>query len=240
MLGHQRTPPLRRPGLRAFSGTVLFTSRGLAEYRAMFTLDDAELTGSLLDCCAGAASLVAEASARRGRAVAVDPFYAQGTAIVREAIRDSLRGGQQLIEDHEEQFVWDWYGDRATRDSMRAEAAAVFLEDLSGAPQRYVAAELPRLPFADGAFDLAVCSHLLFTWARRLDRAWHLEALRELARVAREVRVFPLVRAGDGSPTPFLTELLDELGGLGLTAEVVGVEYEFQRGGNQMIRLLPS
>ena len=35
---------------------------------------------------------------------------------------------------------------------------------------------------ADGSFDLAVCSHLLFTWANVFDMAWHEAALREMAR----------------------------------------------------------
>ena len=39
-------------------------------------------------------------------------------------------------------------------------------------------------------------SHLLFSYADRLDRAFHVASLRELARVGREVRVFPLVPMG--------------------------------------------
>jgi len=39
-----------------------------------------------------------------------------------------------------------------------------FLADYraGGREGRYMAATLPHLPFADGAFDLALCSHLLF------------------------------------------------------------------------------
>lgn len=214
---------------------MLVTSRSLAEYRAMFSLTEADLTGRLLDCCAGAASLVAEANELGGRAVAADPVFAQGADEVAAAVRDSLQGGQQLIDDHEDQFVWDWYGDRARRDALRAEAAERFLHDVRRFPQRYVAAELPRLPFADKAFDVALCSHLLFTWARRWDETWHRTALCELARVATEARVFPLVRAGDGSPTPFLASLVDSLRREGFSVEIRRVAYEFQRGGNEML-----
>lgn len=214
---------------------MLITSRGLAEYRAMFSLTEADLAGRVLDCCAGAASLVAEANARGGQAVAADPVFALGLDRVADAVQASSSGGQQLVDDHGDQFVWHWYGDRGRRDRMRTEAAEVFLDDARRHPGRYLAAELPRLPFATGSVDLALCSHLLFTWARRFDRAWHRAALVELARVATQVRVFPLVRAGDGSPTPFLDDLLDDLRGAGLTPRVQQVEYEFQRGGNQML-----
>ncbi|MFZ0160377.1 MAG: hypothetical protein WAL50_15230 [Kineosporiaceae bacterium] len=214
---------------------MLVTSRSLAEYRAMFSLTDADLTGRLLDCCAGAASLVAEVSAAGGHAVAADPVFARGPAQVEAAVRESLAGGQQLVDDHEAQFVWDWYGTRQHRDDLRAVAAERFLADCRTHPSRYLAAELPRLPFADRGFDLAVCSHLLFTWARRFDETWHRAALTELARVAAEVRVFPLVQAGDGAATPFLGALVRDLGADGHRVEIRPVTYEFQRGGNQML-----
>ena len=52
---------------------------------------------------------------------------------------------------------------------------------------------LPRLPFFDGAFDLVLCAHLLFIYARRFDFAWHLAACQELVRVsAGEVRLHPV------------------------------------------------
>jgi hypothetical protein len=56
---------------------VLITSRSAAEYRAMFDLTPEDLTGSVLDCCAGGSSFAAETG---GRVVAVDPAYALGHA----------------------------------------------------------------------------------------------------------------------------------------------------------------
>jgi len=71
-----------------------------------------------------------------------------------------------------------------------------------------VAAALPTLPFPDRSFDLVLSSHLLFSYTDRLDVAFHLAALLELARVSRgQVRVFPLVDY-NGHPQP---TLLDQL-----------------------------
>ena len=103
-------------------------------------------------------------------------------------------------------------------------------------PDHYVAAALPRLPFADGSFDLALCSHLLFTWANVFDAAWHEAAIREMARVAAEVRVFPLVHQGSGEPVEFLDALRDRLAAdAGLVTRVEKVPYAFQLGGDQML-----
>ena len=45
--------------------------------------------------------------------------------------------------------------------------------------------------FADREFDLALCSHLLFLYSEQLTADFHLASIRELCRVAGEVRVFP-------------------------------------------------
>jgi hypothetical protein len=81
---------------------------------------------------------------------------------------------------------------------------------------------------------------LLFTWADRLGLDWHRAALVELARVAREVRVFPTVMQGPGDPVPFWDTLLDDLARTGLRSELRHVPYEFQVGANQMLVVRPG
>lgn len=49
-----------------------------------------------------------------------------------------------------------------------------------------------------GKFDIALSSHFLFFYSAQLSAEFHLQALREMLRVAREVRVFPLL-ALDGA-----------------------------------------
>jgi hypothetical protein len=92
------------------------------------------------------------------------------------------------------------------------------------------------LPFADGAFDLALCSHLLFLYSAQFDEAFHRASIRELCRVAAEVRIFPLL-ALDGSRSPFVEAGEAEARAAGVDAAIERVAYEFQRGGNEMLRL---
>ena len=99
---------------------------------------------------------------------------------------------------------------------------------------RYVAAALPRLPFADNSFSLAVVSHLLFVFADRLDRAFHLAAIVELVRVTRgEVRVFPLIDP-ETIRYPALDQLRKELDAAGIASEVRRVDYIVQPGGGEL------
>ena len=131
-------------------------------------------------------------------------MYQQDPAEIRGLVAGSLDGALQQIDDNQDRFCWRWYGTPENRAAMRAEAAEAFFADRARHPGRYIAGVLPALPFADGAFDLALSSCLLFTWVSRVDEAWHRAALVELARVAAEVRVYPLVAAGAGEPVPFL------------------------------------
>ena len=137
-----------------------------------------------------------------------------------------------------ERYCWDHFAD--VDDLVRTRLAAMerFLADYPGpgAGARYVAAALPRLPFADGAFDLALVSHLLFTYSEHLGAEGHRAAIVELMRVAREVRIYPLVTLA-GEPSPHLEPCMALAEAGGWSAERVAVDYAFQEGAGQMLRL---
>jgi SAM-dependent methyltransferase len=211
---------------------MLITSRSATEYRAMFGLAAPDGAASILDCCAGGSSFAAETG---GRVVAMDPAYALPHADLAVQVRASLGDTNQIIDANSGHFDWTWYGDPARRTRLRVAAARSFLADLRARPGRYLAGALPRLPLAPASFDLVLCSHLLFTWSDRLDADWHRRALAELVRVAREVRVFPLVVQGTGAPVPFLPQLRAGLAAAGHRSRVATVPYRFQRGADQML-----
>jgi len=214
---------------------MLVSSRSYDEYVAMFGLSAEDLSRRVLDCSAGAASFVTVAASRGCRSVAVDPAYAVSREELADAVRADLDRGTAIAHEYPDRFVWDWYGSVQERERMRKAAAAQFLAGVAAPRGRYVAAELPRLPFKDGTFDLALCSHLLFTWADVLGLEWHLAAVSELARVAREVRIFPTVMQGAGEPVPFWDELLVALAGRRLRTQERRVDYRFQRTANRML-----
>ena len=202
----------------------------------MFSLQPEDLSGTVLDCSAGAASFVSVARANGTAAYAVDPAYALSKEDLARAVRDDLQRGSRIAEDHPDRFDWGWFGGRDERDRMRRVAGARFLTTLTTSPGVFVAGELPRLPFRDTSFDLVLCSHLLFTWADVLGLDWHLAAILDLARLTRgEVRMFPTVMQGRGDPVPFWGELMSALTDHGLVAEERQVPYRFQVTGDRML-----
>lgn len=213
--------------------------RSFDEYCRMFALTEAELRRPIVGCGDGPASFNADATRRGGRVVSCDPIYQFDKRQIRDRIAATSDDILEQTRRSAEEFVWGG-AIRSVEElgEVRWSAMRAFLDDYEAgkAEGRYVAAELPRLPFGDGEFDLALCSHFLFLYSSQLGEDFHLAALLEMLRVASEARVFPLV-ALDGSPSPFVDSCVRELRAAGHRVEIVPVEYEFQRGANQMMKV---
>jgi SAM-dependent methyltransferase len=218
--------------------------RSLHEYRAMFSLRDEDLQLNILGCGDGPASFNAHWSALGGRVVSVDPIYAFSYDQILWRVEETYSTVVEQTRSNAHRFVWREecvmrFKDADHLGAVRLRVAETFLDDYfeSGRKQgRYIAARLPQLPFADGTFDLGLCSHLLFLYSEQLGFDFHLASLREMARVCREVRVFPLLDL-EGRPSPHLEECVRALRGGGLAVEVERVHYEFLRGANEMLRV---
>ncbi len=102
---------------------------------------------------------------------------------------------------------------------------------------RYVTAELPELPFASASFEIALCSHFLFFYSDSYSLEFHKKAVDELCRVAGEVRIFPILTY-NAEPCPIVAPTVDHLKKAGRNVSIEKVPYEFQRGGNMMLRII--
>ncbi len=204
----------------------------------MFALSRADLATSILGCADGPASFNAEQFERGGRVVSVDPLYRFRAVEIAARIEATKATIIEQTRANLDSYAWNRFRTVEALENARLSAMERFIEDFSSSSRsgHYVAAQLPGLPFADGAFDLAVCSHFLFLYSEQHDRRFHLLALAELCRVASEVRVFPLLSL-DGSVSCHLEPTLAALRRGGMSARVEQVAYEFQRDGNRMLRV---
>ena len=212
--------------------------RSFDEYRRMFSLTGAELRQRIVGCGDGPASFNAEATRRGGAVTSVDPLYQCTKADIRDRIATTHDEVLEQTRRNAEAFVWDSIRSVAELGEVRLGAMQDFLEDYDrGRTEgRYVNAALPVLPFADASFDLALCSHFLFLYSEQLGETFHVSAVREMCRVASEVRVFPLL-ALDGGRSPHVDHCVDDLLGTGFDVIIERVPYEFQRGGDHMMRI---
>ena len=217
---------------------VIPWGRTFAEYQGMFDLSPADLCRRILGCGDGPASFNAELTALGGEVVSIDPMYAFSGAVIARRVEETFDVVMDQVRRNPDDFVWTHVPSIEELGRRRMGAMRRFIRDYPAGTDRgrYVDASLPELPFADGSFELGLSSHFLFLYSEQFDLAFHLDALREMLRAAEEVRVFPLLQVG-GAPSPHLQAAIEAMRSEGVAAAVEPVPYEFQRGGNRMLRL---
>ncbi len=214
--------------------------RSFNEYVRMFDLSEVDLKKRILGCGDGPAGFNAMLSHAGGSVVSFDPIYVFNTAQIRKRVSDTYDAVIKQIRLNQADYLWDTITSVEDLGCTRMSAMDSFLADFETGKieGRYVAGELPSLPFQNESFDLALSSHFLFLYSDHLTAEFHLQALQEMLRVAKEVRVFPILTL-DGKLSQYLDLVIADIKRQGYSAELKSVAYEFQRGGNQMLVIKP-
>lgn len=218
-------------------GKVPPWGRNAAEYEAFFDLGDVGPSARVLDCGSGPASFTAEWSARGRFVVAADPVYRRrghDIAADFEAVAGRMLEGTRQAYDR---FVWDHYKSPEALVEERRNSLRKFVTDFDDQKRagRYVAARLPELPFPTNCFDLVLCAHMLFLYSEEFTLEMHVASLKEMLRVGREVRVFPLLDM-QGRRSDHLDAVMQALS-TSAKVEIVRVPFEFRRGDSWMLRV---
>lgn len=207
----------------------------------MFDLAETDLKLPILGCGDGPAGFNSVLTKRGGTIISVDPIYAFDAAQIRTRISETYEAVMAQMRENQDDYVWDAISLVEELGCVRMSAMDTFLSDYESGRNdgRYIAGRLPSLPIESDKFDIALSSHFLFLYSAQLSAEFHLQALREMLRVAREVRVFPLL-ALDGAPSPHMGFVTKSLESHCFSVEVRRVTYEFQRGGNEMLLIKPA
>lgn len=211
--------------------------RSFDEYLAMFALDERDLARSMLGCGDGPASFNAIATQRGCRVTSVDPIFQFSKDEIARRIDETTPTIVDQTRRNADEFVWTYIRSVDELIDARMTAMRIFLEDYpSGRGARYRAGSLPELPFENKQFEIALCSHFLFLYSKQYDAEFHLRSVLEMTRVAEEVRIFPLLALGS-QQSPHVGPVASALREQGFRVDRVRVPYEFQKGGNEMLRI---
>ena len=169
--------------------------RSFEEYKEIFSLTQVDLKKSILGCGDGPASFNTELSAQGGKVVSVDPTYRFSAEQLKNRISEVYDEVMPQMHLNKEKYIWDSIPSVEELGNVRMSAMDKFIVDYDKGKEegRYVEASLPNLNFKDKQFDLALCSHFLFLYSEQVSLDEHVKALKELCRVAKEIRVYPLV-----------------------------------------------
>jgi hypothetical protein len=215
---------------------VIPWGRSFEEYVKMFSLTADDLNLRILGCGDGPAAFNSGLTNRGGRVISIDPIYGFTSTQIRGRIAETYETVMDQMQKIQDDYIWSTIASVEELGRMRMAAMEAFLADFDTGKEagRYIQGELPGLPFEHASFDLALCSHFLFLYSEQFSPDFHLEALQEMLRVATEVRVFPLLTL-EGHISPHLDFVRERLSANGFRSSIKPVDYEFQRGGNEML-----
>jgi hypothetical protein len=208
------------------------------EYREMFDLSTTEMTTALLEYGCGPSAVNSELTPSSQHIVSCDPLFNLDKDTLYSKVALVFSDMVARVRKNSHEFDFSRYGSPEALFKERQEGIEQFFADYNKGKKekRYLGINEYTLPFADFSFAFALSSHYLFADLDDQDVDFHLQVIKELARIAKEVRIFPLIDRYN-QPSPFLGPVL-----LGLQQDNFGVEirevaYHLLPNGNAMLRV---
>jgi len=216
--------------------SVVPWGRSYREYVSMFDLTHSDLNKSILGCGDGPASFNYMMYKNGKKAVSIDIIYQLTSLEIEQRINDTFEIVLNQTGNNRDKFVWSNIKNIDELGRVRLSAMKEFLNDFEKGKidNRYIFAELPNLPFNNRQFDLALSSHFLFLYSDNLSLDFHTQSIAEMLRVAKEVRIFPLLDM-NANESPYAENVINTFNKKGYSVDRVKVDYEFQKGGNKML-----
>lgn len=210
--------------------------RSLDEYIKMFNLEVGDRQKRILGIADGPASFNAEATQQGFAVTSIDPIYQFSGADILSRFNAVVDDIIEQVRNTPDDWVWSYHASPDALKESRIQTLQRFLKDYDQGKRegRYRIGELPRLDLPDNAFDLALCSHFLFLYSDHRDEAFHRDAIDELLRVSAEVRIFPLVTLMLRR-SPYIDPIVADLTQRGYAVSIEKTQYEFQKGGNDVM-----
>ncbi len=217
---------------------VVPLGRTCTEYQAMFHLNKSDLNKKILDCGGGPSSFNYEMKTRNMEVITIDPLYQFSRKDIKKRIDETFEDVMAQAKAGKNNYIWKNIKTVEELAETRTSAMNLFLNDFETGKKekRYITAELPNLPFKDDEFDLALSSHFLFLYSDVLPLDFHINAVDEMLRVASEVRIFPLLDLSTDK-SQHVEEIIRIFKEKGMQVSIETVDYEFQRGGNQLMKI---
>lgn len=209
--------------------------RTYTEYCEIFLLTQDDIKKRIIGVGDGPASFNFEASLKNLSITSVDPLYQFSKTEIKQRVDQTYQTVLQLVEKNRNQFVWEKIKNPAALGKIRLDAMNKFMGDfeVGKSEGRYINAKLPKLPFDSNSFDIALVSHFLFLYSEHHDTKFHIDSIVELLRISNEVRIFPLLELNN-EKSRHLDNVITHFEN-NFNISILKTEYEFQKGGNEML-----
>lgn len=215
--------------------------RNLNEYRMFFGLTNSDLSKKILACADGPASFNAEVTGLGGSCISIDPIYKFSAEQIRGRIEETAQTVFEQLLRNADAYNWNYYSNPKELLQTRLSAMETFLNDFEAGRNegRYISESLPDLSLVPNNQELVLCSHFLFLYSDHLSLDFHKEAIVQMLGKGNELRIFPVCTL-TGNSSPYLPEIEIFLKQKKIDYRVEQIDYEFQKGGNQMLRIFQN
>lgn len=211
---------------------------GQTEYEAMFQLTKEDYEASILEFGAGASSFNAEMYQQGRQVTSIDSLFDLSHTVLTQEVDTIFENTLKQIQLNQEYYNLKAYGDLKGLIAHRKKGLEQFFSDYPvGLEQgRYRSFDGLPLAYDNYAFNLALVCHHLFVGHDLKDLDEHVAIIKELVRVAGEVRIFPLIDKY-GQTSNLLGPVLLALQQLEVGTEVKEVPSQLQPTGNAMLKV---
>ncbi len=218
---------------------VIPLGRSFSEYEQMFGLSKMDLDRSIIGVGDGIASFNAELNEMGKKILSVDPLYEFDGNEIRKRFYEVIDNVVDQLRSTQEDYNWTFFKNPDEYREHRIKTTERFVIDYdSGKGEgRYITGELPNLEFEDNSFDIALCSFFLFFYSEQLDYEFHLASVKELIRIAKEVRIYPLIDLAVNRSV-HLDPVINEIEKEDYLVEIKKVDYDMQPNGNIMLSIV--
>lgn len=208
------------------------------DYHEQFDLTQDELNSRILEYGCGPSAVNSTQTKAQQVVVSCDPLFVLDKDTLNSKVSMIFAGMTEEVMKFSEHFDFSQCGgfDNLVRNRQKGINEFIADYEKGKAEGRYVGITDYHLPFTDFSFDFALVSHYLFAELDDQTIDFHLEVIRELARVAKEVRIFPLIDREENTSSllgPVLLGLQQDNYGV----EVREVSHHLHKLGNAMLRV---
>ncbi|MDD3184410.1 MAG: SAM-dependent methyltransferase [Anaerostipes sp.] len=215
--------------------SVVPWGRNMEEYRLMFQLTDTDMEGKIASFGDGPASFNFEATQKKYSVTSFDLIYQFSKEELQQRIEEVRVTVMEQMKENQNHYVWKHIRSLEELENVRMSAMHLFLSDYEKGKEenRYIFHELPaKLPYEDDTFDIGLSSHFLLMYTM-LGYEFHIEAMTEMLRVCKEIRIFPIVDL-DANETNLIQKVIEHFK-KDYNVEIRKTRYEFQKGDNKML-----
>lgn len=208
------------------------------DFVAMFALSDVDLKKKILNCMAAPSSFPAIARQKKYNVLTCSDVYGADHKTLQMRAQKEVERAIEFIKTNPKRYSGQVIETPDKYQEFLEENLHQFLSDYEKAKSLglYSSEALPEVPFADHEFDLAICPHFVFGAGMNYSFDFQLNSILEMCRVAKEVRVFPLLDS-DGEEPEQLSLLLQSLADKGFSTRVETVKYRLEAKGDTMLKV---